>query len=496
MAIEREVIMRLGVESTAGAGRAFTDLDKQAKKLEDTANRAGKAVRNVGSGGAGGSGQAMGGGGQFGGFGGNGGGSGGGIGGMMGGRMGSAINGAVAVIAGATLAFKGVEAAAHKMAESGNVFNNETLTAIDANKQLAAAWIPGAKAMQEFVEALKDMPGQLRRMKTSFERLSAFAAANDARQTRINEANTPLRDARAQHEADSEIVRMIQGDRSLQKDLADEHTGMQAHRELEAVREKLAAENRAGNAAMQESLARHEAAKAEKRVDSAISGLKPNDEIRTDEDKLEQTLKLLDVNRALADEKRALDRLEKMQANSMRTTVEYARAAADVERGGVRLKMEKIRLLAEEEQKAKGMAEAYGGLSRNERALANLSARQLQTGGIDTLSEGQKGLLQKSGIFGDLYKQKSIESAQNDPLFKEALGLSGQRDIQTIMKEKAQLQMQVSNQIYLNEKELASQIVKQLEPAVKAAESTAQRIAANERNKFEAERRAANIQQK
>jgi hypothetical protein len=70
---------------------------------------------------------------------------------------------------------------------------------------------------------------------------------------------------------------------------------------------------------------------------------------------------------------------------------------------------------------------AFGGMSREERLQAVEAARQVKRFGLDTISDQERGLVQRAGLFDKLIENKAMEAARKDPAYFEALGIGGMR---------------------------------------------------------------------
>lgn len=484
MTVEREVLYKLKVQGDSQGGRAFEDLSKRAKQLEQDANRAGKAASAAARGGS------VGGGGFVNPASATGGSRAGGGGG--GGE--SVFAGFAPALASVTVAAvamqKGLEAATNAV----KAFNDKTLTASASNARLVESLVPFSQTFGNLFRAILKVDEQFaavaKNTRDGIANAERSAAATAAKRDRMQSIN----DVYYRGVGAKEAAEVLRDDPGLRRDLGDERFRGQAEAKVEALRNQFGAEEKATDALVALAKAQEEANRASGKVEHLAATTPSNQNIGDWVDQLEAAKKIEKLQAAIVNEKNALNRLSQAEVAAENAVAAAMQKKHEAAKADVALAREKLKAVQEEGQAYRTSAVAFGKLRANERAVAVLSAKQLRDQGVDSLTDHQRDLLGRTGMFNKQFEESAIRAAESDSAFKEALGIAGQRDIKEITKDKLSLEQKVNVNVNLSEEELAKNIVDKMAPMVKDAFVTIDRITNNDRIRQEIQERAGQLQ--
>lgn len=147
----------------------------------------------------------------------------------------------------------------------------------------------------------------------------------------------------------------------------------------------------------------------------------------------------------------AAEQLTKAQRESSSRLVEAEQKRLEVARALNDVKRAQIDLLKAEEDKVRGAAQSFGTMDPIRQMELLNAARQFKSGGLGGLSQDQLQTLQGNAITSGGINKAAEESAQNNPLFRELLSLTGNRDLGKIVAERVRLSQEVKVSVQLDE---------------------------------------------
>lgn len=181
----------------------------------------------------------------------------------------------------------------------------------------------------------------------------------------------------------------------------------------------------------------------------------------------------------------AAENLAKAQQETQARLIEAEKRRLEVSRALNDVKKAQIDLLKTEEEKVRGAAQAFGTLDPVRQMELLDAARRFKQGGLAGVSPEQLEILKGNALTSGGVNKAAEEAAQNSPLFRELLALTGNRDLGRIIAERVKLSQEVKVTVETDEaktKEVIEQVMLKYFKLIEISIKTAADAAAQQSN--------------
>jgi hypothetical protein len=152
------------------------------------------------------------------------------------------------------------------------------------------------------------------------------------------------------------------------------------------------------------------------------------------------------------------------QKDSQESLLNLAQKQRDARQAEIGVLRTQLDLVTQQEERVKGGALSFATSSIPDQQALLDATKQLKDRGFDTLTREQQGMLGGNALTQRLFEEKARESASANPVFKQLLAETGNKNLADLAGEKTKLQQEITLKIDLDEQKFAAQVEKVLTP--------------------------------
>jgi hypothetical protein len=170
----------------------------------------------------------------------------------------------------------------------------------------------------------------------------------------------------------------------------------------------------------------------------------------------------MNEQKAALDLKQQLADLEAKESKLKENSLDYTKQQYEIERSRTGILQSQVSIYDQQIAKAKAGIESFGMLDKVGQATILDAAKRFKAQGRMGVTEEELGMLRSNAITGEWVGQAVGRNAANDPMTKELMNLTGQKDLGQLQEQKEKLEKEISVKVQMDEVKFADAIAAQM----------------------------------